>query len=76
MESFEVRYMYLFDLGEKPWQQSMLIFHALARMGIEAIDGGCITVIPVFLKGACASIVIIAFHIAFFIFICVTRCHV
>ena len=30
--------MYLFDLGERPWEQSMLIFHALARMGIEAID--------------------------------------
>ena len=30
--------MYLFDLGERPWQQSMLIFHALARMGVEAID--------------------------------------
>lgn len=38
MEGFEVKYMYLFDLGERPWQQSMLIFHALARMGIEAID--------------------------------------
>jgi lipoate-protein ligase A len=30
--------MYLFDLGERPWEQSMLIFHALARMDIEAID--------------------------------------
>lgn len=30
--------MYLFDLGERPWEQSMLIFHALARMGIEALD--------------------------------------
>ena len=30
--------MYLFDLKERPWEQSMLIFHALARMGIEAID--------------------------------------
>ena len=30
--------MYLFDLGERPWEQSMLIFHALARMGIEAVD--------------------------------------
>lgn len=30
--------MYLFDLGERPWEQSMLVFHALARMGIEAID--------------------------------------
>lgn len=30
--------MYLFDLGERPWEQSMLIFHALARMGVEAID--------------------------------------
>ncbi len=29
--------MYLFDLGERPWKQSMLIFHALARMGIEAL---------------------------------------
>ncbi len=29
--------MYLFDLGERPWEQSMLIFHALARMGIEAL---------------------------------------
>jgi len=25
--------MYLFDLGERPWEQSMLIFHALAGMG-------------------------------------------
>ena len=30
--------MYLLDLGERPWEQSMLIFHTLARMGIEAID--------------------------------------
>ncbi|NIS59955.1 MAG: lipoate--protein ligase family protein [Proteobacteria bacterium] len=30
--------MYLFDLGERPWEQSMLIFHALARMGVEALD--------------------------------------
>lgn len=30
--------MYLFDLGERPWEQSMLVFHALARMGIEALD--------------------------------------
>ena len=30
--------MYLLDLGERPWEQSMLIFHALARMGIEALD--------------------------------------
>lgn len=30
--------MYLFDLGEIPWEQSMLIFHALARMGIEAVN--------------------------------------
>ena len=29
--------MYLFDLGNLPGQQSMLIFHALARMGIEAL---------------------------------------
>ena len=29
--------MLLFDLGKMPGQQSMLIFHALARMGIEAI---------------------------------------
>lgn len=29
--------MYLFDLGERPWEQSMLIFHTLARMGVEAI---------------------------------------
>jgi lipoate-protein ligase A len=29
--------MYLFDLGKVPGQQSMLIFHALARMGIEAL---------------------------------------
>jgi len=30
--------MYLLDLGERPWQQSMLIFHTLARMGVEAVD--------------------------------------
>jgi len=30
--------MYLFDLGELPWEQSMLIFHALARMGVEALN--------------------------------------
>jgi len=30
--------MYLFNLGELEWEDSMLIFHALARMGIEAID--------------------------------------
>jgi lipoate-protein ligase A len=30
--------MYLFDLGERKWQESMLVFHALARMGIEGID--------------------------------------
>jgi len=29
--------MYLFDLGKLTGQQSMLIFHALARMGIEAL---------------------------------------
>jgi lipoate-protein ligase A len=29
--------MFLFDLGKLPDQQSMLIFHALARMGIEAL---------------------------------------
>jgi len=29
--------MYLFDLGKLPGQQSMLIFHALAQMGIEAL---------------------------------------
>ena len=29
--------MYLFDLGDMPWYQSMLIFHALARMNIEAL---------------------------------------
>src|SRR4030043_280038 len=29
--------MLLFDLGKLPGQQSMLIFHALARMGIEAL---------------------------------------
>jgi lipoate-protein ligase A len=30
--------MYLFDLGDRKWDESMLIFHALARMGVEAID--------------------------------------
>lgn len=29
--------MYLFDLGHLPGQQSMLIFHALARMDVEAL---------------------------------------
>jgi lipoate-protein ligase A len=29
--------MFLFDLGRLPGQQSMLIFHALARMGTEAL---------------------------------------
>lgn len=29
--------MYVFDLGRLPGQQSMLIFHALARMGVEAL---------------------------------------
>jgi lipoate-protein ligase A len=29
--------MFLFDLGKLPGQQSMLILHALARMGIEAL---------------------------------------
>jgi lipoate-protein ligase A len=29
--------MFLFDLGKLSGQQSMLIFHALARMGIEAL---------------------------------------
>jgi len=29
--------MYVFDLGKLPGQQSMLIFHALAQMGIEAL---------------------------------------
>ena len=29
--------MYVFDLGKLPGQQSMLIFHALARMGIESL---------------------------------------
>jgi lipoate-protein ligase A len=31
------RNMLFFDLGKLPGQQSMLIFHALARMGIEAL---------------------------------------
>ncbi|OQX52739.1 MAG: hypothetical protein B5M53_07925 [Candidatus Cloacimonas sp. 4484_209] len=30
--------MYLFELGERPWEESMLIFHTLARMGVEAVD--------------------------------------
>lgn len=39
MERFEIGVkMYLLDLGEKPWEQSMLIFHTLARMGVEAVD--------------------------------------
>jgi lipoate---protein ligase len=29
--------MFLFDLGKLPGQQSMLIFHALARLGVEAL---------------------------------------
>ncbi len=29
--------MYLFNLRERPWYQSMLIFHALARLNIEAL---------------------------------------
>lgn len=29
--------MYLLDVGKLPGQQSMLIFHALARMGVEAL---------------------------------------
>jgi len=29
--------MYLFDLGHLPEQQSMLVFHALARMGVEGL---------------------------------------
>ena len=29
--------MFFFDLGKLPGQQSMLVFHALARMGIEAL---------------------------------------
>jgi lipoate-protein ligase A len=29
--------MYLLDLGKLPGQQSMLVFHTLARMGIEAL---------------------------------------
>jgi hypothetical protein len=32
--------MYLINLGERPWDQSMLIFHALARLDItKAIVG-------------------------------------
>jgi lipoate-protein ligase A len=39
LERFEIGVkMYLLDLGEKPWEQSMLIFHTLARMGVEAVD--------------------------------------
>ena len=30
--------MYLLNLGDRPWEESMLIFHALARMGVEALD--------------------------------------
>src|SRR4030042_807162 len=30
--------MYLLNLGERPCEDSMLIFHALARMGVEALD--------------------------------------
>ena len=29
--------MYLFDLGERSWEQLMFIFHTLARLRIEAI---------------------------------------
>jgi len=29
--------MYLFNVGRLPGQQSMLVFHALARMGVEAL---------------------------------------
>jgi hypothetical protein len=29
--------MLVFDLGRLPGQQSMLIFHALARIGVEAL---------------------------------------
>ena len=29
--------MYLFDLGHLPGQQSMVVFHTLARMGVEAL---------------------------------------
>lgn len=29
--------MYLFNLGKLPGQQSMLVFHTLARMGVEAL---------------------------------------
>jgi lipoate-protein ligase A len=31
------RNVFLFDLGKLPGQQSMLVFHALARMGIESL---------------------------------------
>jgi lipoate-protein ligase A len=37
-DSWKGEAMYLIDLGERPWDQSMLIFHALARMGVEALD--------------------------------------
>jgi lipoate-protein ligase A len=30
--------MYLFDLGYLPGQQSMLVFHALARLGVEGLS--------------------------------------
>jgi lipoate-protein ligase A len=30
--------VHLFNLGERPWEEAMLIFHALARMGVEALD--------------------------------------
>jgi lipoate-protein ligase A len=30
--------MYLFDLGHLPGQQSMLVFHALARLGVEGLS--------------------------------------
>jgi lipoate-protein ligase A len=30
--------MYLLSLGDRPWEESMLIFHVLARMGVEALD--------------------------------------
>jgi len=29
--------MYLLDLGIRPWKESMLIFHTLARMGVQAV---------------------------------------
>jgi lipoate-protein ligase A len=37
MDGENKEFMYLFDLGKLPGQQSMLIFHALARMGTEAL---------------------------------------